>query len=536
VNIAGGDFVGGLIGYHVNGTVSNCSSTGGISNAPLEAGGLIGYQGGGTVSNCYSEVSIGASGGIYLGGLIGLHSNGNVNNCYSTGSVSGGANLGGLIGEQDGGTISNCYSTGSVTGDMSTPYIGGLIGLQTSSATVINCHSSGGVDGIFANVGGLIGYQQNSTAIACYSTSYVESYHFSIGGLIGLQDGGTAIQCYSANSYVGRKGYIGGLIGEQHGGTVSDCYSRSLIRSDADYGTGGLIGYKSGSAVSNCYSTGYINGNGEFFGGLIGFGNGNAVNNCFWDIETSGKSTSVGGTGESTTAMKTLSTFTDAGWDVAIWNMDEVINNGYPYLKWQDPPLPVELTFFSVSATHSGATLNWKTATEVNNYGFEIERRGISNELPRQEAVTSNWEKVGFVSGSGTSNAPKEYSYFDANLASGRYAYRLKQVDQNGAFKYSQSSEIEVGLVPKELTLAQNYPNPFNPSTTMEFTVPEDGRASLKIYNTIGQLVATAFDGDVKAGYIQKVTVDASHLSSGVYFSRLEYNGKTLLKKLVLMK
>ncbi len=176
----------------------------------------------------------------------------------------------------------------------------------------------------------------------------------------------------------------------------------------------------------------------------------------------------------------------------------------------------------------------------MNNIGFEIERKRISTELLRQEtskqAVTTNWEKVDFVSGSGTSTASKEYFYFDAILVSGRYAYRLKQVDQSGAFTYSQSSEIEIGFLPKELTLSQNYPNPFNPSTTIEFTVPEDGRALLKIYNTIGQVVATAFDGGVHAGYIQKVTFIASHLSSGVYFSRLEYNGKTLLKKLVLMK
>ena len=411
--------------------------------------------------------------------------------------------------------------------------IGGLIGYQTSFATVIESYSTGGVQGTSASLGGLIGCQENSAAIDCYSTSYVSGRNFCIGGLIGLQLGGTAIQCYSANSYVGYKGYIGGLIGEQ-GGTVSDCYSRSPIKSTYDYGAGGLIGYRDSGTVSNCYSTGYIDGNGVFIGGLMGWGR--AVSNCFWDIETSGKSSSAGGTGESTTAMKTQSTFTDVGWDFTIWNMEEGTNNGYPYLKWQDIPLPVELISFCVSAIHSGAILNWKTATEVNNYGFEIERRGISSELLRQEAVMSNWEKVGFVSGSGTSSAPKEYTFTDANLASGRYAYRLNQIDRNGAFKYSQSSEIEVGLVPKELTLSQNYPNPFNPSTTIEFTVPEDGRASLKIYNTIGQLVATAFDGDVKAGYIQKVTFIASHLSSGVYFSRLEYNGKPLLRKILLIK
>ncbi len=89
---------------------------------------------------------------------------------------------------------------------------------------------------------------------------------------------------------------------------------------------------------------------------------------------------------------------------------------------------------------------------------------------------------------------------------------------------------------PRVLSLAQNYPNPFNPTTTIEFTVPKDGHVSLTIYNSLGQLVATVFDGEARAGYIQRATFDASQLASGAYFSRLKYNEKTLLKKLVLMK
>jgi hypothetical protein len=195
-------------------------------------------------------------------------------------------------------------------------------------------------------------------------------------------------------------------------------------------------------------------------------------------------------------------------------------------------PLPVEMTSFTVTTNRWNAELHWKTATEANNYGFELERRGVSSE----QSTVNSWIKIGFVAGAGTSNSPHEYSYSDANLPSGRYAYRLKQIDQDGSYKYSESNEIEIGLAPRVLTLAQNYPNPFNPSTIIEFTVPEDGRASLKIYNTIGQLVATVFDGTVQAGYIQKATLNASRLSSGVYFSRLQYNEKSMIKKIVLMK
>jgi hypothetical protein len=91
-------------------------------------------------------------------------------------------------------------------------------------------------------------------------------------------------------------------------------------------------------------------------------------------------------------------------------------------------------------------------------------------------------------------------------------------------------------IAPRVLSLAQNYPNPFNPTTTIEFTVPQDGRVSLMIYNSIGQLVTTVFNGEAKAGYVQRATLDASQLSSGVYFTRLQYDGKILMKKIVLMK
>ena len=126
------------------------------------------------------------------------------------------------------------------------------------------------------------------------------------------------------------------------------------------------------------------------------------------------------------------------------------------------------------------AILKWETATEINNYGFEIERRKIGNIVlemedknftsTNDESTISQWSNVSFVSGSGTSNSPKNYSFTDRNLSLGRYAYRIKQIDQDGTFKYSQSVEMEVGLVPKVLTLSQNYPNPFNPATVINFS------------------------------------------------------------------
>jgi len=175
----------------------------------------------------------------------------------------------------------------------------------------------------------------------------------------------------------------------------------------------------------------------------------------------------------------------------------------------------------------------------VNNYGFEIEKRTVSSQLSRQEASgqasVNSWVKIGFVKGNGTSNSPKEYSYTDASVASGTYAYRLKQIDNKGTFKYSQEAEVTVE-VPKVFALSQNYPNPFNPSTTITFTLAEDSRVSLKVYDIIGREVAMLVNGDMKAGELHSVLFDASKLSSGLYFYRLDAGKNSLVRKLVLMK
>ncbi|HTY09529.1 MAG TPA: T9SS type A sorting domain-containing protein [Bacteroidota bacterium] len=189
--------------------------------------------------------------------------------------------------------------------------------------------------------------------------------------------------------------------------------------------------------------------------------------------------------------------------------------------------LPVELAAFSASYTGSTIELQWKTATEINNAGFDIQRRS---------AGTQQWTKVGSVSGAGTSNVPHSYSFKDNVGTAGTYSYRLKQTDHNGAFSYSREIEVSIGGAPRVFGMSQNYPNPFNPSTNIQFTVPADGRATLNVYNAIGQLVATLFDGIAKAGQYNQATFDGSRFASGIYFSRLESNGRTELKKMLLLK
>jgi len=193
--------------------------------------------------------------------------------------------------------------------------------------------------------------------------------------------------------------------------------------------------------------------------------------------------------------------------------------------------LPVELTNFSALAQSNTVNLTWETATEVNNYGFEIQRIvvGTTHELSLQ------WEKVGFVEGHGNSNSAKQYSYVDNSVRAGQsYSYRLKQIDFDGQFEYSSVVNVEVG-VPMEFSLTQNYPNPFNPSTSIEYSVPSNEFVTLKVYDVLGNTVSTLVNENKEAGKYN-VSFDASNLTSGIYFYSINAGGFTQVKKMMLVK
>jgi len=188
--------------------------------------------------------------------------------------------------------------------------------------------------------------------------------------------------------------------------------------------------------------------------------------------------------------------------------------------------LPVELTSFSAIFMNNVAQLNWETATEVNNYGFEIQRS--ANEL--------EWAKVGFVNGHGNSNSPKYYSFSDNNvIKSGKYFYRLKQMDIDGQFEYSDVVNVSFDMPDKEYKLNQNYPNPFNPSTTISYSLPEQTFVSIIVYNTFGEEVDRLVSDNKEAG-IHSVTFNASKLASGMYYYKIETENYVATKKLLLLK
>ncbi len=131
--------------------------------------------------------------------------------------------------------------------------------------------------------------------------------------------------------------------------------------------------------------------------------------------------------------------------------------------------------------------------------------------------------------------APKEYSFSDKNLTTGKYVYRLKQIDRDGRFKYSQEVEFTIGNVPSEFKLMQNYPNPFNPSTVISYQLPVSNHVSLKVYDAIGSEVATLVNEVKEAGYYS-VSFNGSKLSSGIYIARLQSGDKIQLRKMLLIK
>jgi hypothetical protein len=202
---------------------------------------------------------------------------------------------------------------------------------------------------------------------------------------------------------------------------------------------------------------------------------------------------------------------------------------------WPDSPLPIQLASFTGAAISNNAVrLDWATLSEVNNFGFYIQRRNASEqtfaELPNS-----------FVPGHGTTLIPQYYTFTDNTAGVGRWFYRLKQVDLDGTITLTDPIQVDVltGVgesAPKEFALNQNYPNPFNPSTEIKFSVEQNGLARLRVYNLLGQEVGTLFNGMAEAGRYYNVKLDASNLPSGMYFYKLESGQKNDLKKMLLLK
>jgi len=201
---------------------------------------------------------------------------------------------------------------------------------------------------------------------------------------------------------------------------------------------------------------------------------------------------------------------------------DEAYYDDYQLI---DMIVPVELTSFTGNVNNLGqVVLNWETATEINNQGFEIERRTESSEF----------RTIGFIEGHGSTTETQSYVYTDATAENGINYYRLKQIDYNGTYEYSDEVEVDVNG-PLTFDLTQNYPNPFNPTTNIKYSVPETGNIKLSVYNTVGEEVAILVDGFSESGFFE-VSFNASGMPSGVYLYKLQSANSVQTKKMMLLK
>jgi photosystem II stability/assembly factor-like uncharacterized protein len=200
--------------------------------------------------------------------------------------------------------------------------------------------------------------------------------------------------------------------------------------------------------------------------------------------------------------------------------------------KINESPMPVKLESFTSNVSGRNVTLNWATSFEENNYGFDVERT-----LSGQN--TSNWTKIGFIKGNGNTNSKSNYTYSDSKLNSGKYQYRIRQIDYNGNYEYfSLNSTIEVTL-PVKLNLSQNYPNPFNPVTKIDYQIAENSNVKIVLFDMSGKEVKTIVNTIQSAGYYT-IQLNAGDLSSGIYFYRMiagsNGNNVTFTKKLSVIK
>ncbi|MCG6960167.1 T9SS type A sorting domain-containing protein [bacterium BMS3Abin03] len=192
-----------------------------------------------------------------------------------------------------------------------------------------------------------------------------------------------------------------------------------------------------------------------------------------------------------------------------------------------NPLLPVELKTFTARIVDGNTILEWSTATETNNFGFEIQRSYNNGENG------GGWFTAGFVEGQGTTTSIHNYTFTDKGLGKTVY-YRLKQIDYNGAYRYSEVLKVNSVSI-KTIALEQNYPNPFNPSTKIRYQVANDGFVNLKVFNSMGEEVVALVNSYQLAGSYE-VKFDGSDFAGGVYFYSLSAGSFSEMKKFVLLK
>lgn len=331
VDVTGASDVGGLAGSAVNVAFENSSVSGQVIGIDSNIGGLAGYVYDSTI--CCSSASVSVQGPIITGGLVGLLGFSTISDSYSTGNVASAAGVaGGLVGQNSQSLIENSYATGNVSGTSDS--IGGLAG-RNSAGTIKKSYATGNVSGLEGNangasslIGGLVG-DNGGVIVDSYSENTVTG-HIKVGGLVGGNYGEIS-RSFSASNVIGDSIHIGGLVGENIDSSITDSYAIGAVSGFAFIG--GLSGYNYRSIIQNSYAAGLVSG-GYDLGGLVGSNVATTIISSYYDNQTTGQNDFDKGEPRTTEQMKQISTFAD--WQFPqIWNMNQDINSGYPFLSWQ---------------------------------------------------------------------------------------------------------------------------------------------------------------------------------------------------------
>jgi hypothetical protein len=466
---------------------------------------------------------------------------------------------------------------GKVWDGQTDPFGGGVVIENSCDVTFTNCfvhhnyswQTGGGIDSfnsivtvINSTISDNHGYHgggissKSSTFTITNSTicnNYAEADGY--GGGLNLEDGGTSAtltNCTIVNNESSNAGGGISIAGNPEGATL--IIKNTILANNTGNGSANDFDYYSGTITDNGYniieySTGYSwTGTGDITGNQTNLNlsstleNNNTINGTPTLKTTSGSVAIDAGNSLANGSVSIPSTDQRG----ASRNSNTDIG-AYEYYD-DSGSLPVELNTFTGKFINESVELKWETATEVNNYGFEIERKNRGSGV---------WEKIGFVQGNGTTNSPKNYEFTDSELPNSESVdYRLKQIDNDGKFTYSKVITVDLSTITNikdevvyEFALEQNYPNPFNPTTTINFTVPtpphpspykgegtREGLVLLRVYDILGREVATLVNQKLKPGNYE-VQFNASSLSSGMYFYRIDIGNRlTSVKKMILIK
>ncbi|PTN31444.1 S-layer family protein [Desulfonatronum sp. SC1] len=405
--------------------------------------GLFGSTHNATIKNL-ALTNIDITGMETVGGLVGNYTGGTISGCYVTGTVKGNnSKTGGLVGQNTGGTISESYFVGAVSG---TNEVGGIVGENQDDGTISNSYATGTVSGTGSDVGGLVGVNQSGEINNCYSTNEVSGNRL-VGGLVGYFFRGSVNSCYATGDVSGNADATGGLVGSIYQGEVIDSYATGLV--EGDNKVGGLVGYISNSgSVTNSYATGAVTGN-EDFGGLVGSRLSGTVTNSFWDTQTSELTTSADGTGKTTTQMRLLATFADAGWDIEEAT-DAYTGQPYPGLRMEAGKAWQIMASYAVTYDANQATGGNVPGPQVKFHDEPLSLSHNTGDLVRTGSNFSGWNTQ--ANGNGTDYA--EGATYPVNASVTLYAkwtaatYGLTVNNGSGSGQYAVGTVVNIQADP----------------------------------------------------------------------------------------